>query len=246
VAGDDGAASIRPLLPAVARPVAGVLTACCAAIVAGLAVLFARHARLDGLDRSVDPRIQGMYRAHQDLLSRLGSPGGPVTVAVLLAIVAVACLVTGRVSGVVLAVVAVPLASVLAERVLKPLVGQTARGFLSYPSGHGTVMFALAAVLAVLMLDPGGWALPLAARLLVPAAAVALACDISVIVIGVGVHYFTDTVAGAALGTGTVAGTALLLDLPGPRRWLAAAGGRAGKFQIRRVHADPGAAKPPA
>jgi len=34
-------------------------------------------------------------------------------------------------------------------------------------------------------------------------------------------HYFTDTVAGAALGIGTVCGLAFLLDLSVVRRWLA-------------------------
>ena len=175
-----------------------------------------------------------MYRAHQDLLSWLALPGEPIPVAALIVVIAVTCLVTGRANGAVLAVVAVPVASVVAEHVLKPLVGRTAHGFLSYPSGHGTVMFALAAVLAVLMLNPSGRVLTPALRLIVPAAAVALACVISVIVIGVGVHYFTDTIAGAALGAGTVAATALVLDLPGPRRWLAAADGRLRKLHIRR------------
>ena len=238
-------AIIRPLLPAAARPLARVLTACCAVIVAGLAVLFARHSGLDWLDRSVDPRIQGIYRAHEHLLSWLALPGEPNPVAALIVVIAVTCLVTGRANGAVLAVVAVPVASVVAEHVLKPLVGRTAHGFLSYPSGHGTVMFALAAVLAVLMLNPPGRVLTPALRLIVPAAAVALACVISVIVIGVGVHYFTDTIAGAALGAGTVAATALVLDRPGPRRWLAAADGRLRKLHIRRSHRALASARPP-
>ena len=96
-------------------------------------------------------------------------------------------------------------------------------------------MFALAAVLAVLMLNPPRRVLTPALRLIVPAAAVALACVISVIVIGVGVHYFTDTIAGAALGTGTVTATALVLDLPGPRWWLAAVDESLRKLHGRRT-----------
>jgi membrane-associated phospholipid phosphatase len=42
-------------------------------------------------------------------------------------------------------------------------------------------------------------------------------------VIGLRWHYFTDTVAGAAIGIGTVCALALLLDLPAVRRRL---GGR--------------------
>jgi membrane-associated phospholipid phosphatase len=102
----------------------------------------------------------------------------------------------------------------------------------SYPSGHTTTMFALAAVLAVIMLNPPGRALTPVLRFIIPTAAVALACVISTRVIGLGSHYFTDTIAGAAAGVGTVAATALVLDLPGPRRWLAAA-----DVQLRKLHA---------
>lgn len=235
-----------PLFPPAARPAAWVLTVCCAITIAGLPILFAHHSGLNWLDRSVDPRIQGMYRAHHDLLPWLARPGDLIPVAALIVIIAVTCLVTGRANGAVLAVVGILVASVLAEHVLKPLVGRTARGFLSYPSGHGTVMFALAAVLAVLMLNPPHRVLTPALRLIVPAAAAALACVISVIVIGVGVHYFTDTIAGAALGTGTVAATALALDLPGPRRWLAAADRPLHQLRRRRSHRAPATARPPA
>ncbi len=38
----------------------------------------------------------------------------------------------------------------------------------------------------------------------------------------------------AAVGVGTVAATALVLDLPGPRRWLAAADVRLRKLHVRR------------
>ena len=43
--------------------------------------------------------------------------------------------------------------------------------------------------------------------------------------IALGFHYFTDTIAGAAVGAGTVVAIALVLDLPRPRRWLAVADG---------------------
>jgi membrane-associated phospholipid phosphatase len=52
------------------------------------------------------------------------------------------------------------------------------------------------------------------------ALAFALAGVVAVAVIGLRWHYFTDTVAGAAVGIGTVCGLALVLDLPAVRRWL--------------------------
>jgi membrane-associated phospholipid phosphatase len=60
-----------------------------------------------------------------------------------------------------------------------------------------------------------------AARGLIPLAACVLGVVVAVAVIGLQWHYFTDTVAGAAVAIGTVCGLALLLDLPSVRRWLA-------------------------
>lgn len=243
-AGPVRPAITRRLLPAAARPLAWVLIACCAVIVAVLPVLFARHTGLDWLDQSVDPRIRGMDHGHHDLLQWLAVPGDLIPVATLIVIIAVTCLMTGRVNGAVLAVVAVPVAGVLTEHVLKPLVGRTLRGDLSYPSGHATGMFALAAVLAVLMLNPPGRALTPVLRVIIPAAAVVLACAVSTAVIGLGVHYFTDTIAGAAVGVGTVTATALVLDLPGPRRWLTMAGGRLRELHARRSRRPRSSAQP--
>ena len=239
-------AASRPLLPAAARPLAWVLTACCAVTVAGLPVVFAHHTGLDWLDRSVDAWIQGVYRTHHGLLLWLALPGELIPVATLIVIIAVACLVTGRANGAVLAVAAVPVAVELTEHVLKPLFGRTALGFLSYPSGHATGTFALAAVLAVLMLNPPGRALTPALRLIIPAAAAVLACVVSTAVIGLGWHYFTDTIAGAAVGIGTVAAAALVLDLPGPRRWLAAADGPLRRLHGRHSHGAPAGTGPSA
>jgi membrane-associated phospholipid phosphatase len=56
--------------------------------------------------------------------------------------------------------------------------------------------------------------------MLLVGAAFVLGGVVAVGVIGLRWHYFTDTVAGAAVGIGTVCGLALLLDLPAPRRQL--------------------------
>jgi membrane-associated phospholipid phosphatase len=57
-------------------------------------------------------------------------------------------------------------------------------------------------------------------RIAVPTALGLLGCIVAAAVIGLRWHYFTDTVAGAAVGIGTVCGLALLLDLPVVRSWL--------------------------
>jgi membrane-associated phospholipid phosphatase len=123
----------------------------------------------------------------------------------------------------VLTAAAVPAAVGLDEGLLKPLVHRTYLGVLSYPSGHATAMFTLAATVTVLLLVSPHPANAGALRVLIPAASCVLGGVVAIAVIGLRWHYFTDTVAGAAVGIGTVCGLALILDLPAARRWLARA-----------------------
>ena len=130
----------------------------------------------------------------------------------------------GRLNGAVLAATAVPVANGLVEGLLKPLVHRTYLGNVVYPSGHTAAIFALAATFTVLLLVAPSTAEAGALRVLIPAAAGAAGVVVAIGLIGLRFHYFTDTVAGAATGIGTVCGLALVLDLPSARRWLARAG----------------------
>jgi membrane-associated phospholipid phosphatase len=123
-------------------------------------------------------------------------------------------------NGVVLAVTAVPVTAFLDDTVLKHLIDRTHFGQLSFPSGHTASAMTLATVLGVLLHDPARPAATRVAR----AALVVVACAVTALVaagvIGLRWHYFTDTVGGAALGTGTVLTLAFLIDLvPGVMRW---------------------------
>src|SRR5262249_50899030 len=97
------------------------------------------------------------------------------------------------------------------ERLLNPLAGRTLLGFLSFPSGHATGTFALATAITVLLAGAPG--MRRAVRLAVVVTAFAVASAVAAAMIALGFHYFTDAVAGAAVGTGTVLATALVLDL---------------------------------
>jgi membrane-associated phospholipid phosphatase len=215
----------RPLLAARARPWAGALAACCAVLVAVLGVLFAHQARADGFDRAIDSRVISWLGGHHGLLLWLAAPGSLIPAAVLCAAIVAACLLAGRLNGALLAAAAVPVAVGLDEALLKPLVDRTYLGSLVYPSGHTTAVFTLAATLTVLLVPPRpvkATAVKGAApRALIPAAACALGLVVATALIGLRWHYFTDTVAGAAVAIGTVCALALLLDLRSVRRWLA-------------------------
>ncbi len=211
----------RPLLAASARPWAGVLAACCAILVAVLGLLVSHQSTADWPDRAVDSLVISWLGSHPGLDLWLATPGTLIPAGVLSAAVVVACVLAGRLNGALLAVAAVPVAVELDERLLKPIVHRTSLGFLSYPSGHTTAIFALAATVTVLLLRPPQPARAGPLRVLIPAVACLLGAAVAAGVIALRWHYFTDTVAGAAVGIGTVCGLALILDLPAVRRLLA-------------------------
>ena len=218
----------RPLLDPAARLRAGVLLASCAMVVAVLGAAFAHQTAADRFDQAIDAPIITWLGGHPGLAAWFAAPGSQLPAVALSAIIVIACLLTGRLNGAVLAAAAVPAAIAVNDGLCKPSFHRTYLGTLSYPSGHTAAVFALAATVAVLLNFP---ARPARARVLgivIPAAACVLGGVVAVGVIGLKWHYFTDTVAGAAVGIGTVCGLALMLDLLTWRRQRSAAGARAG------------------
>lgn len=216
----------RPLLAATVRPWAGAVLACCAIFVAVLGVLFAHDTRADWLDHAIDDPVITWFGGHPGLAGWLAAPGSQIPAAGLSAAIVVTCLLTSQLNGAVLGAAAVPAAIGVNEAILKPLVHRTYLGTLAYPSGHTAAMFALAATVTVLLLVPPRPGRAKALRVLIPAAACVLGVVVAIAVIGLRWHYFTDTLAGAAVGIGTVCGLALILDLSTAHLWLARANRR--------------------
>jgi membrane-associated phospholipid phosphatase len=205
----------RLLSPAFGRA-ACVLVVICAGLIALLGILFGHQNQPGRLDASIDDWIISGLGGHRGALSVLTGLANPLPVAVMTAAVVLACLVTRRVRGALLAAIAVPAAAGMTEFVLKPLVDRTSYGFLSFPSGHTTGISALASVLVVLLIGPLHPRLPAMLRAALACIAAALAAAVAISLIGLSKHYFTDTVAGAAVGVSVVLVTALILDrLPG-------------------------------
>jgi membrane-associated phospholipid phosphatase len=233
--GDElrGDVAANPLLPAALRMPAAVLLVACAGVTAVLGVGFADQGHGGWLDLVVDPRVRSSLAAVPALLSFLADTGQAIPTAVMTLALVLACVVTRRWPGAVLAAVAVPAAASLTDWVLKPAVGRTLHGALSFPSGHATVMFALAGTYTVLLLDPGNPGnpgnLPLdpgnpkrapgIVRLLPVLLALLAATAVATAMVGKGAHYFTDVVGGAAVGTGMVLACAFAVDAASrPRR----------------------------
>lgn len=216
----------RPLLAATVRPWAGAVLACCVIFVAVLGMLFAHDTRADWLDRAIDAPVIAWFGGHPGLAARLAAPGSQIPAAGMSAAIIVTCLLTRQLNGAVLGAAAVPAAIGVNEALLKPLIHRTYLGNLAYPSGHTAAMFALAATVTVLLLVPPRPGKARALRVLIPAAACVLGVVVATAVIGLRWHYFTDTLAGAAVGIGTVCGLALILDLSTACLWLARANRR--------------------
>lgn len=195
------------------RP-AGAVAAGCVAVTVLLALMYHHHERPGWLDAVVDPRLQASAGRHQALLTPLVRLGDPPAGIVLTLVLVAGCLAARRWRGALLAGIAVPAASALTELVLKPLVGRTLHGALSFPSGHATSMFALAAACAVLLANPPRARPPAAARLALALVlgAVLVAAMVAAAMVALDYHYVTDAIAGAATGTAVVLLTALILD----------------------------------
>jgi membrane-associated phospholipid phosphatase len=205
----EGTRSGLPLLAASARPRAGVVLAGCAVLVAVLGAVFARQNMADRFDHAVDAPVITWFAGHHGLALWLAFPGTTKPAVALSLVIAAACLLAGRLAGALLAVAAVPVAVGLCELLIKPLVHRTYIGQVVYPSGHVAAISALAATVTVLLVAAPRPVLARALRVFVLILAYLTVAAVVVGVIAVRFHYFTDTVAGVAVGTGTVCGLAL-------------------------------------
>lgn len=205
----------QPLLgTAPARRWAVTLLGTSLILLAVLAVLVARQTSADGFDRAVDSPVIAWLGGHRGALAWLAFPGTPLPAAAVTLILILACLRARRLNGVILALAAVPVSTGLDEELIKPLVHRTYLGALAFPSGHTTTATALAATVAVFY-----FARPTMLKALGLAALLAVTCVVALAVIALRWHYFTDTVAGAAVGAGTVCAVTLILDSPFARRY---------------------------
>jgi membrane-associated phospholipid phosphatase len=228
----------RSLLADQARLRTGGLLAGCVILVVVLGVLFAGQGTASPFDRAVDTPVVTWFAGRQTLALWLAYPATLVPAGGASLIAALICLARGWLRGAVLALLAVPVTSGLNDAFLKHLFHRTYLGALTYPSGHAAAASALAMSLTVLLLlaprpdtQPPHPSLPAALRWAIPAVAWLAVIVVAIGVMGLHWHYLTDTVGGAALGTGTACALALILDLswpgssspagsaPGGRRW---------------------------
>lgn len=206
-----GRPAARPLLSDAARLPAAAIVAVCVVTTGLLGAWLGHGAHTDRMDTVIDARVKAILPGQTNLLERLAWPGGHRAIIGITAVLVLVCLLRRRYRGAALLVVSIPAAAVITEWLLKPLVGRTALGFLSFPSGHATGTFALATAVTVLL--AGAPRVSRAMRLAAAVIAYGVASVVAAAMIALGFHYFTDAVAGAAVGIGTVLATALVIDL---------------------------------
>src|SRR5437016_4306719 len=197
------------LLPSALRRPAALVLAGCVTVTALLALTASHQARPDALDAAVDARLRAGLGGYQGPLHLAADLGDLIPVTLMILALAAACLAARWWRGAALACLAVPAAVLLTESVLKPLVGRSLAGHQSFPSGHATTLFGLAATCAVLLANPPRPRLPRPVRLLLVLGAALVAATVAVAMVVLRYHYFTDTVAGTAVGIGMVLATAL-------------------------------------
>ncbi len=207
---------LMQLVPGSLRRPAAALLAACVAMMAVVGVRVAGYGLPGWLDATFGPRLTAYLGRFPVVLNWLPHLGGQKFVAAMTLALMLACTAIRWWRGVVLVVTAVPIAIVLTEYVLKPSVGEVIGQ--AFPSGHATSSFALATIFAVLLAGPPCRRVPGAIRLLLGLVAVLLAAAVAAVMVATGAHYFTDAVAGAAVGTGVVLACALTLDALGSLR----------------------------
>jgi membrane-associated phospholipid phosphatase len=208
----------RLLLGQSGRSWAAAVLAGCVIVVVVLGVAFKGQTTADGFDNAVDSPFISLFAGHANLLRWLAYPGTLGPAIVISIAVAACCVFAGRLNGAVLALAAVPAGAGLDDHLLKHVFDRTCLGGLSFPSGHTTTVVALTATLAVLLLVPPQRPATRLARMLPVAVGCVVCAVVASAVIALRWHYFTDTVAGAAVGVGTVCALALILDLAWPRK----------------------------
>jgi membrane-associated phospholipid phosphatase len=195
------------LIPARFRLATFVIVAACCITVGVLGAVFYHGSTPDALDKTVF-RSVWPHRAGLDPLVTVGDTA-PMTL--LTAVLCYCCLALRRYRGAIMVALSVPVASGITE-LLKHLIHRIYTGFLSFPSGHTTATFALITCVAVLLIDPPATRAPASMRIVLALLSLGFGGMVALGLVAAKFHYFTDTIAGAAVGIGVTLAVALALD----------------------------------
>jgi membrane-associated phospholipid phosphatase len=143
--------------------------------------------------------------------------GGPLAITLATALLCYCCLALRRYRAAILIAGGEIGASVL-TRVMKPVVGRTIGGSLSYPSGHTTAAFALGTAVVLMIASSRDTRMPRSMRIVLSVITLATASLVALGMVAWRQHYLTDTFGGAAVGIGVPLTAALVIDFLADRR----------------------------
>lgn len=238
----DRAPSGHALMPPAWRRPALIIIGLCGVAVCGIGALVANGSTPTGLDSAVWNALPypwapgGQFGHRESLLQYLNTIrqfGGPIPIIFLTALLCYCCLAMRHYRGALMLAAGEIGASAFTE-FTKPLFHRTIGGSLSYPSGHTTAAFALAVGVVLLLAYAPGTRMPGSLRAVLSVVAVGTATLVAIGMVAWHQHYFTDTIAGAAVGTGATLAAALLIDLIADRRQPAAVAPPAGVTQAEQ------------
>ena len=193
----------------------GVLGVLGAGLTVALGLRYAGDHKPSTVDTFVAAAIEQILGGNHMLLEILAAPSTPAVVVGVVVLTAVVCGIRRNRRGVALAVAGYAIPVALNTWVLKPAFERYYDGYLAYPSGHTVSLVAALTVLALLARSGlPTWTVAAAGAVLVIAAGIGM--------VGLGYHYPTDIVGGAAFAIATTIGTAYAIDtlmhLPPMRR----------------------------
>ena len=197
-------------MPAVPRRAALVVVVSAAFLALALGGRYAGEAYPRWLDALALTLVRDWFPVPRGPVRAVIGLFDPVPLAVLVAVLAGACLLLGRRRLAVLAV-AGPVLTGLVTTVLKPVIDRTKNGDLAYPSGHMGAAVALTVVLAMLVVNIARLRGAAAVTVLVAPPVVVGAC-LGLAMTVTNYHYLTDAVGGFCVAVAVVVGLALLLD----------------------------------
>jgi undecaprenyl-diphosphatase len=162
----------------------------------------------------VDARIASAIAAHinsdQRVLRFIVRLGDPLPIAAIVVILTLSALLLKRPRAAVLALVG-PSACGVAIELMKPLVGRTYHGILTFPSGHTTGITAVATVVAVMAVTFTRSRLLMAITMAV-AGVLIVAIVMAFALLAQHLHYPTDTLGGFLTAMVIVLASAFCID----------------------------------
>lgn len=185
----------------------------CALVVAAIGLAGVIGWRVAGTDE-VTERIGTVMGMRDGLGKMLGEAvadiGSPVSVAILLPVLAVLAWFRRGPRALALVLVGPPLAMVTTSTILKPIIGRTSASELAYPSGHTTAAASLAVAAGVLVYSSS---LSASRRRWLMTGLGVVVAAVATCLVGRGYHYPTDTVGGVAVALAAVLMSAMVIDL---------------------------------